>query len=113
MDTAPEQSGDAGYTALPAHRRAKPSRHLAAIGPQERELVARWIDDQIPGYEDVAAQILHLDRQGANIAQLRGQLSFAQVAVSVLKKLSWDMRTVKGGPLAGMGRKAQRKATNP
>lgn len=105
----PEQSGGAKYESLPPNKRPKPSRHLGGMDPQSRELTARWLDDQIPGYEDVAANILHLERQGMNIAQLRGQLTFAQVAVSVLKKLSWDMRTASGGPLAGLGRAAQRK----
>lgn len=113
MADKPEQSGGNGGRGRPRTRPRRPIDELESLSVMQREAVARWFDALIDGQERDLRQVAQLAMQGLDSPTLTGQAAYGRIKVSVLKDLAWQMRTGRGGPLAGQGRQRKRDKTAP
>lgn len=105
MEKPTEQTRGAPANVRPRTREPRPIDYLQQLGVVEREAVARWLDAMQEGHERELLQISQLAMQGHTSHTLSGQAAYSRVKISVLKELAWIVRTAKGGPLSGHGRK--------
>jgi hypothetical protein len=88
----------------------RPVDILRALGPQEREIVARWLEAYIPGLEHEMAAIADLMAQGREYAGAAASFTRNRIMIQSINHFAWVLRTGRGGPLAGQARK---KRQNP
>jgi hypothetical protein len=86
------------------HKRARPIMELAGVSPIDREKVARWLDAHLPGTQQEVERLQWMMNTGQEFPGIAEQLGYKIVYLRVIKELSWQMRTARGGPLSGKKR---------
>jgi len=88
--------------------RYRPNDMLIPIGPAFREIFARWMELRAKGFEKALNDLSIACANGCEPAGSYNQALYWRTAMQVIAKLAWDIRTAKGGPLAGQARRRRK-----
>lgn len=82
---------------------AKPGKlTLSPLSPNEREKVAKWIENKYHKLPGLIVQAEDLLRRRLGPPSLQGQVDFWRAQLATAKQLAYLARTERGGPLAGV-----------
>ena len=89
----------------PRVRPPKPITFLNSFGTVEKERIAQWLSAYLPGLEFQIGQVSTEIASGRDFPGAANQLLYNRTKYAVLQELAWIVRTSRGGPLGGEGRR--------
>lgn len=97
----------------PRIRPPKPITYLNDFGPVEKEKIALWLSAYLPALEFQIGQVSSEIMSGRDFPGASNQLLYNRTKYAVLQELAWIVRTSRGGPLGGEGRRKKSEVMPP